>query len=121
MKKNVYIILLIAVLAIIATRYFFSYKPPSQEIIFFYSLQCPHCENVRNFVAENDVHSRVVFTEKEIVQDRANLVQLIKIQERCGIPATEYVKIPMLWTGSQCILGDDEIIEFLKQKMAQSQ
>jgi len=112
MKKNIYIILLIVILVIIASIVFLTYKPKT-EIILFYSIECPHCEKVRNFIATNNIHN---VTEKEISQNSSNLMQLIKIQKRCGIPVKSYVEIPLLWTGTKCVTGDQDIIKFFKQK-----
>ncbi len=113
MKKNIYLILLIILIAIIASIVFLTHKSKS-EITLFYSFECPHCEKVRDFIAANNIHN---ITEKEVSENRNNLMQLVKIQKQCGIPVKEYVEIPLLWTGTKCITGDQDIIKFFKQKV----
>ena len=112
MKKNIYIILLIVLIAIIASIIFLNKS--KSEITLFYSIECPHCEKVRNFIATNNIYN---VTEKEVSQNRSNLIQLIKIQKKCSIPVKGYVEIPLLWTGTKCITGDQDIIKFFKQKV----
>ena len=123
MGKNIYFVLLILVI-IIAAGFFFMPKSSSEkgvqnktQIIYFYSTRCPHCENVKAFFANNDVRSKVVFDEKEISQNRDNLIQLVKIRNRCRLPVEKYISVPFLWTGSECLIGDQNIIKFFKEKI----
>lgn len=123
MGKKIPILLLILV-TVVATGFFFMSKgnnvkklQSNSRIIFFYSMQCPHCEIVKDFFANNDVRNKVKFDEKEVSQNRDNLVQLIHIRRRCHLPVEKYVSVPLLWTGSECLTGDQDIIEFFKERI----
>jgi glutaredoxin-related protein len=123
MGKNIHFVLLVLVI-IIAAGFFFMSKGSSEKklqsntrIIYFYSTQCPHCENVKAFLANNDIRNKVIFDEKEVSQNRDNLIQLVKIRELCHLPKEKYVSVPFLWTGSECLVGDQNIIKFFKEKI----
>jgi hypothetical protein len=119
MKKHGVLISIFVVL-IIAISFFAvnSYRVHTKRIIFFYSEQCPHCENIEAFFVENDVRSKVTFTEKEVSKNRHNLMQLVKIEKGCNMEVKDTVDVPLLWTGVTCIVGDTEIINFFKAKIS---
>jgi glutaredoxin len=86
-------------------------------MVFFYSNKCSHCEKVEAFFNAKDVRNKIIFAEKEVSQNRDNLIELVKMQKRCGIPVKDYVEVPLLWTGKKCITGDQDIIKFFKGKI----
>ncbi|MCK4609026.1 MAG: hypothetical protein KAT71_06065 [Gammaproteobacteria bacterium] len=114
MKRSVFIILLIIVFAaaVAATFYFVQHK--NQQIIFFYRNQCPHCEKVEAFFQAHNVRAKIPFASKEVSANRRNLMQLVKIEKHCGMSVKDSVEIPVLWTGSNCIVGDQNIIKFFQ-------
>ncbi len=126
MGKNIYFVLLVLVI-LVALGFFFMPKSSSDkndksvqnetQIIYFYSTQCLYCQKVKRFFANNDVHNKVVFEEKEVSQNRDNLIQLVKIRKRCGLPEKKSISVPLLWTGSECIVGGQNIIKFFKGKI----
>ena len=89
----------------------------NNKIIFFYSKTCPHCEIVRTFLAANGVHNKIVFTEKEVSQNRHNLMQLFRIEQGCGMQVKDSVVVPLLWNGATCLTEPQKIIAFFKGKM----
>ena len=87
----------------------------TSAIILFYGNGCPHCALVEQFVAENDIQSKVPFTQKEVYYDRQNANEMALKAAACGM-ATDSIGVPFLWTGSSCIIGDQPVIDFFKQK-----
>ncbi|MCL5017157.1 MAG: hypothetical protein M1155_00625 [Patescibacteria group bacterium] len=87
-------------------------------IIFFYGQECPHCALVEQFIKENNVADKVSFEEKEVYHDPQNASELAEKANSCGI-ATNSIGVPFLWDGKNCIIGDQPVIDFFKQKIGQ--
>jgi glutaredoxin len=87
----------------------------TSAIILFYGNGCPHCALVEQFVAENNIQSKVPFTQKEVYYNKQNANELALKAAACGLP-TNSIGVPFLWTGSTCIIGDQPVIDFFKQK-----
>ena len=87
----------------------------TSAIVLFYGNGCPHCALVEQFVAENNIQSKVPFTQKEVYSDQQNASEMALKAVACGM-ATDSIGVPFLWTGSTCIIGDQPVIDFFKQK-----
>jgi len=88
----------------------------NQEIILFYGDGCPHCVIVEEYVRNNSIEERVSFAKKEIYNNKQNLAELVEKASVCGMP-TNSISVPFLWDGLKCYVGDQDIIEFFKQKI----
>jgi len=115
MKKIMIIIILILIIFIV---FFLINKNAGNQIydnqiILFFSQTCIHCQNVKKFIIENDISQKLVFEEKD-VSNSENLDVLNKLAKRCNL--SRDISIPFLWNGNSCILGDVDIINFLKEK-----
>ncbi len=84
-----------------------------EGIVLYYGDTCPHCKNVDAYVAENAIHEKVVFTEKEVYRDRANAAEMRGVVDRCGVGSG----VPLLWDGETCRVGDQDIIAFFADKI----
>jgi len=84
------------------------------RMALFYSLACPHCQNVEAFIKENKIEEKYDFDSLEISESKYNTQLLINKAERCGLD-TKTLGVPFLWTGDTCIVGDTDIIEFFKK------
>jgi len=87
----------------------------SNQIILFYGDSCPHCALVEKFVAENNIGAKIIFTQKEVYNNQDNAKELEAKAKICGIP-TDSIGVPFLWDGEKCLIGDQDIINFFKQK-----
>jgi glutaredoxin len=128
MKKNIIIIIFLVIILIIGIYYTTEAKKRNDQkllasvqdkLIFFYGDGCPHCVNVEKFFQDNNVESKVQFEKKETFNDTRNssLMSLIA-EKKCSISGNE-LGVPLLWDGqnSKCLLGDQDIINFFKQKL----
>ncbi len=88
----------------------------SGKIIFYYSTECPHCQNVEKYVSDNNIRSIVQFEEKEVSGNEDNALQFYDKVQKCNIKPEE-AGVPLLWDGSTCISGDQDIISFFFRKM----
>jgi len=88
------------------------------KTIYFYGEGCPHCTKVEEFLKENNIESRFQFAKKEIYNEKVNAELLFLIAQRKCNFSTNQMGVPFLWTGSTCIIGDEPIINYFKEKIA---
>ncbi len=121
MNKNINILFVFILLALLAGGFFvFSrghkLSPKAKEqFILFYSQTCPHCQKVEKYINGNQAAEKLPIEEKNISQP-ANRNELIKYAQKCGL-ATDRIGVPLLFDGQRCLVGDQEIISFLRQKL----
>jgi glutaredoxin len=85
-------------------------------IIFYYSNTCPHCKVVEEFINTNKVNEKLSFQNKEVGENENNASELMAKAAQCNIPQDQ-IGVPFLWDGSKCIVGQDDIIKFFKEKI----
>jgi len=95
--------------------------PPSTnkskgEIILYYGIGCPHCAKVEQYIKENNIKDKISFEEKEVYFNQKNALDLQDKAKKCGLDLNN-IGVPFLWDGSQCIIGDQPIIDFFQQKI----
>ncbi len=88
--------------------------PTENDMILFYSLTCPHCQNVEKYIEDNAVTEKYSFDRLEISNNRGNSDKLVEKAKLCGME-TQNLGVPFLWTGEKCLMGDTDIIEFFKK------
>lgn len=86
----------------------------TEGMILFYSLSCPHCQNVEKYIQENNIKSKYSFTQLEISANKQNNEKLITKAKACGLDP-QGLGVPFLWTGDKCLMGDTDIIDFFKK------
>ncbi len=88
------------------------------EIILFYGQECPHCQIVEKYVADNNIKNKVIFSEREVNHNSANADFMMKKQESCSqFDKNNIGAVPFLWTKEKCYIGQDEIMQFFKDKI----
>lgn len=85
------------------------------QIILFYGIGCPHCAIVEEYIKNNNIESKISFAQKEVYYNQTNQNELTEKAKICGIPETD-IGVPLLWDGEKCLIGDVDIINFLKEK-----
>lgn len=88
--------------------------------IFYYGSTCPHCKIVEDFAKANDVKSKYDYTEKEVYGSKSNADEFIKRGTECGLDKDSIGAVPMFWDNGTCIVGDQPIIGFFKEKIGVS-
>ena len=91
---------------------------PDAKIVLYYSNQCPHCKNVEEYIAQNDVENKIEFAQKEVGDNRTNANEMIGKATLCNIQ-DKSLGIPFLWdgeNGDKCLMGDKDIIEYFEIK-----
>jgi glutaredoxin len=124
MKRIIPFLIFLGIFIVLGIGFYFSREKnssPNQDlkgIVLFYGIGCPHCAKVEEFVKENGVKEKIVFDEKEVYFNKENAKQLIEIAKKCGFKENE-IGVPFLWDGEgqRCIVGDEPIINFFKEKL----
>jgi len=121
-KRNILIIISIAAIAILALVVWGLNQPgenetltDSAEIIYYYGQNCPHCQNVSEFLDENKISEKVNFSKKEVSYDKKNAEEFGKKAEKCGLEKEE-IGVPLLYARGECVMGDEPVIEFFKKE-----
>lgn len=86
------------------------------SIIFYYGEGCPHCQNVEKFLKDNKVSDKISFQKKEIYSNEANSAEMNEKAKICGLQE-DTIGVPFLWDGSNCLVGDQKVIEYFKKKI----
>jgi len=86
----------------------------ADQIILFYGDGCPHCAIFEEYI-KNDIGDKIYFVQKEVYYNQNNAKELEAKAKICGLP-TDSIGVPFLWNGEDCLIGDQDIINFFKQK-----
>jgi len=128
MKNKIIIPTILFVLVLIFSFYVFSKEKDESrlpaggetqsesQIILFYGDGCPHCALLEEHIKENKFDEKIAFSQKEIYNNRANAKELEEKAKACGMP-TDSIGVPFLWDGEKCLIGDEDIVNFFKQKI----
>ena len=126
MKKPIFAILIIAVLA---GGFFLIFRQKSSQnspevkgnsnssVILFYGETCPHCKKVEEWLEENpEIEKKSGIVKKEVYYNQENSRQLGEKAKECQINEAQGIGVPFLYAEGKCIVGDQPIIDFLSQK-----
>lgn len=121
MKKQLVLYILALIIAITGIV-FWAYQnskpvPNDGSLILYYREGCPHCVNVENFMKENNVAEKIpalVLKEGAINTENAN--EMLKYANQCNLPLST-VGFPFLWNGSECLMGDTDIVAYFTQQI----
>ena len=86
------------------------------QITLFYGDGCPHCAIVEEYIEENKIQDKISFVQKEVYYNQSNAKELEAKAKICELPS-DSIGVPFLWDGEKCLIGDQEIINFFKQKI----
>ena len=86
-----------------------------KEITIFVSKTCPHCAYVESQVSNESIARALSITFKE-VSDDANLRDFVEKAKICKLDMSN-LGVPLLWNGSSCYSGQDEIMTYIGQLM----
>lgn len=114
MKKQLKISLLVVGLIIVALALAIIKNQPVKQILF-YSNYCSHCKTVAQYITENNIKAKFSFEELEVADNKTNANVLISRVSKCGLDTTN-ITVPLFYDGQKCLVGDQEIINYLATK-----
>lgn len=120
----------IAVIAVLGSALFFLSKSTSpitpqpstspDSLTYFWSLTCPHCKNVADFLNTWPNTNKLKLDKKEISENKTNQVLFTEAGTKCKIPQNE-MGVPLLITpDNKCVTGDGPVIEYFKSLFPES-
>ncbi|MDO9231465.1 MAG: hypothetical protein Q7U36_03265 [bacterium] len=86
------------------------------KIILFYGQECPHCKIVEKYIKDNKISEKVNFAQGEVYHNKTNSALLAEKAGKCGID-TKAIGVPFLWENDKCYVGQEEVIQFFKDKV----
>ena len=121
MKKLIIIILIIAGLAFAGKKLYQislpDYPDAEADLILYWGKGCPHCENVKTYIRDNNLDSKIKIAYREVYYDNGNQSKLEETMKLCPeVDTTQGIGVPMSFDPKEkkCILGDQPAIEWLK-------
>lgn len=121
MKNKVIIPTILFIVVLIFSFFVFSQErnknQKASEIILFYGQGCPHCAIVEEYIKENNIQDKISFVQKEVYYNQNNAKELEAKAKACGLPLN-LIGVPFLWDGKNCLVGDQDIINFFKEKIS---
>lgn len=121
MRKQL-VLYMLALVIVVTGVSFWAYQnskplPDDGHVILYYRDGCVHCANVEKFMADNGVKEKIAKLEvKEGNNDRANSAEMLKYAKQCKLPLN-LIGFPFLWTGSECLMGDTDIIGYFSEQI----
>jgi len=127
MSKTILLIISVLVIIIVFssvrsnTRPITTSNDSNLDLIVFWGQGCPHCEVVKKYLADNQLDKRLSIALKEVYNDKNNQNELQQIIKKCPeIDATQGIGVPLSYFPKEnlCLLGDQPVIDYLKNKFA---
>ena len=118
MKKHKTLIIVLGIIAfliILSISGRFLNKNES-GMIFFYGNSCPHCKEVEEYIATNNIKAKLNFKELETWENQSNAALLASKAKQCGVDISQGVPVPLFFDGQNCYVGSDKIKEFFASK-----
>lgn len=84
-----------------------------EELILFYGEGCQYCSIVNNYINENDLEFKTQLQVKEIYFNEENSSEFDSKFSQCQ-PQPPFRGVPLLWHGGFCLMGEQEIVEYLE-------
>lgn len=118
------ILILTAVILISFGLYrYLSYQPITEtseansDLIIFWGEGCPHCENVKKYISDNQLDQKINISLKEVYNNQENSNSLKETVKKCPEIDTQYgIGVPLAFDtkNQKCLLGDTPIIDWFK-------
>ena len=114
-KKYISLIILLIAVALIGFLTISAKKSSKNEMILFYGYTCPHCKKVSEYIEANNVRAKFNFQELEVYNNKANAQLMTKKAVGCGLDTSQGLGVPFFYTGTNCLVGDQDIINFFQK------
>jgi len=111
-KKYLPLIILLVAIALIGFLIISAKQKNSNSMILFYGDTCPHCQKLSEYINANNIKAKFKFQELEVFNNQANSNLMTKKAVECGLDTSQGLGVPFFFDGKNCIVGDQEIINF---------
>jgi len=90
--------------------------PIPDGIVLFYGEGCSHCKIVDDFISQNNIEDKIIFSRLEVWYNKDNQNILAQVVQKCNTQ-TDQVGVPFLYDGEKCLMGDVDVVNFFKEKI----
>lgn len=109
------ILIIISFAGLTLGKAFFLNSLKENKLILFYSLSCPHCKAVDEYIKASGLDGKVNIVRAEVSLNRKNANDLYIKAEACGMNMSQGLSVPFLWDDGRCVVGDKDIISYFKE------
>lgn len=88
----------------------------SDAVVYYYGEECPHCEDVSEYIHENNVTQKVEFEKKEVWHNTTNSAEMLAHAEMCGLSLDE-IGVPFMFARGECFIGAPGVIGYFEDAM----
>jgi len=88
---------------------------PTAGTIFFYGRECPHCQDVEKFLADNNISAQARYDSVEVWHNQDNANLMLEKAKECGL-SQDKVGVPFVWSQGKCYIGTPDVEAFFKQR-----
>ena len=87
--------------------------------IIYYGNGCPHCKKVEEYILSENIDEKIKINMKEIWYNKDNANEISEKADICGMDK-EKLGVPLLFDSNtkKCLTGDEDVINFLKEQVA---
>lgn len=85
------------------------------SIIIFYGKGCPHCKDLEDFIAKNNLDEKIKTEKLEVWFNKENAKLLMAKAEECGIDKNK-VGVPFIYSEGKCFSGTPDAEKLLMEK-----
>ena len=87
------------------------------DIILFYGSTCPHCKKVEEYISSNNITKYLKFQNLEVYDHPDNAKIMTEKQALCtDLKDEDKGGVPFLYSSEKCVVGDTDVIAYLKEK-----
>lgn len=90
-------------------------KDSTDRILIFTTPTCPHCKVVKDYIADNQIDTKLPITLVD-VSNSANANLLTKKAEACQVD-TANIGVPFYYYQDECFIGDQPIIDQINKML----
>lgn len=84
------------------------------DLILFYGDGCEYCSLVNDYIEKNQLERNTDLKVKEIYFNNVHAQEFDEKFSKCN-PQPPFRGVPLLWHGGFCLMGEQEIIDYLTQ------
>ena len=112
---SVVLVVVIFLGVFLVSRSFNTQKLNPNETILFYGVTCPHCKEVEDFIAKNDITAKINFTQKEVYENSNNARLMAQVAKSCKVSVNN-LGVPLLYAEGKCYEGAPEVLGYFTKK-----
>lgn len=93
----------------------------SADMVIFWGKGCPHCENVKKYVSDNSIDTKLKISWKEVYQNKDNQKEMAITAQKCPeIDISKGMGVPFGFSTKEqkCFVGDKPIIDWIKNQVS---